>query len=263
MLVDIIYNTTIDNLTLNYRTTIDENGNTIYAKGNIKFTIDGTSYSLNPNILSYLVNLTSDVQQQIENRALKNDTILTGNIQIGSSTTNDTITFIGDINHIPNSTRLLPRANFNQLYSQNSTVYGDLTLGLEIFEESFIDSGGSIIFKINGITYTLTRQILSYLVNLTSDVHTQINNINTTLSNCLKNTTSNIISIYDDTNSGSRKGFIINGDITQTSTFSDIVNGYTPKTVLFKTYIYENFEKTDDVCYIQLITNQNQLKIYV
>lgn len=33
--------------------------------------------------------------------------------------------------------------------------------------------------------------------------------------------------------------------------------------ILFKTYIYENFEKTDDVCFIQLIINQNQLKIYV
>jgi len=64
----------------------------------------------------------------------------------------------------------------------NSNLLGNVYLGKETGTTgSFVDSGGSIIFKINGITYTLTPLLLSYLTTLSSNAQTQITNINTTL----------------------------------------------------------------------------------
>ena len=64
----------------------------------------------------------------------------------------------------------------------NSNLLGNVYLGKETGSSgSYVDSGGSIIFKINGITYTLTPLLLSYLSTLSSNAQTQFSNINTTL----------------------------------------------------------------------------------
>ena len=87
--------------------------------------------------------------------------------------------YIDDITGVE-TTANLAQANFQR----NIAVGGDIHMGTEITTTdpttgvtTITDSGGSIIFKRNGVVYTITRQKLSYLVNLSSDVQEQFNNL--------------------------------------------------------------------------------------
>ena len=67
----------------------------------------------------------------------------------------------------------------NSLISGDSIIKTDLYLGNETIDTSgnIINTGGSIKFKIGGVSYTLTPQILSFLSTISSNIQTQINNI--------------------------------------------------------------------------------------
>ena len=67
----------------------------------------------------------------------------------------------------------------NLLTNSNSYLQGDLYLGYEYQDPSgnYIDSGGSIIIKLNNVTYTISPLELSYLDGITSNVQTQLNSI--------------------------------------------------------------------------------------
>jgi hypothetical protein len=58
--------------------------------------------------------------------------------------------------------------------ARDRCLYGDLYIGNETATTTFTDTGGSIIFKLNGVTYAITTTILSYLSTLTSNVQAQL-----------------------------------------------------------------------------------------
>jgi len=70
----------------------------------------------------------------------------------------------------------------NAKFKRNVLIGGDLTLGLETSTTTngvttYTDISGNIKFKINGVSYTITPTILSYLTTINSNIQTQINNI--------------------------------------------------------------------------------------
>jgi len=70
----------------------------------------------------------------------------------------------------------------NAKFKRNVLIGGDLTLGLETSTTTsgvttYTDTGGNILVKINGITYTLTPTKIKHLSTISSDIQTQINNI--------------------------------------------------------------------------------------
>jgi hypothetical protein len=72
----------------------------------------------------------------------------------------------------------------NAKFKRNVLIGGDLTLGLETSittngVTAYTDTGGNIIVKKNGITYTLTPTILSYLSTINDNIQDQIDNITT------------------------------------------------------------------------------------
>jgi hypothetical protein len=112
--------------------------------GNVLVKINAITYTLTPQILSYLSTITSDIQTQVN--SLK-----------------DSPTFTG----------------------ATTTIQGDLYLGQEVVINlgmghiNYLGTGGNIIFKYLHTTYTITPQILTYLVNISSDIQAQINNLTT------------------------------------------------------------------------------------
>jgi hypothetical protein len=72
----------------------------------------------------------------------------------------------------------------NAKFKRNVLIGGDLTLGLETSTTTngvtaYTDTGGNIIVKKNGITYTLTPTILSHLSTISSNIQDQIDDITT------------------------------------------------------------------------------------
>jgi len=72
----------------------------------------------------------------------------------------------------------------NARFKRNVIIGNDLYLGLEKSTTTngvtaYTDTGGNIIVKKNGITYTLTPTILSHLSTISSNIQDQINNITT------------------------------------------------------------------------------------
>ena len=68
-------------------------------------------------------------------------------------------------------------------FQRNLNVGGNLNLGTETSTTdpntlitTYSDTGGNITFKLNNVTYTITPTILSYLINLNSDLITKFNN---------------------------------------------------------------------------------------
>ena len=84
----------------------------------------------------------------------------------------------GSFNNYDTSTgSILASASFQR----NVLIGNDLTLGLESLDASnnAIDTGGNIKFLLNKIPYSIPLRILSYLVNVSSDIQQQINNFST------------------------------------------------------------------------------------
>jgi hypothetical protein len=70
----------------------------------------------------------------------------------------------------------------NAKFKRNVLIGNDLTLGLETSTTTngvtaYTDTGGNIIVKKEGITYTLTPTILSHLSTISSNIQDQINDI--------------------------------------------------------------------------------------
>jgi hypothetical protein len=116
-------------------------------------------------------------------------------------------------------------------FKRNVLVGGDLTLGLETSTTengitTYENTGGNIIVKINGFTYTITPTILSYLSTLTSDIPTTISLYNGDLS--ISNlTASGNISQTVRGKTCNLKTTTINGNITQTYTQANVNAGFT------------------------------------
>lgn len=69
--------------------------------------------------------------------------------------------------------------NYGNTYSQGTLYLGNET---SVYDSgtlitTYTDTGGNIVVKLLGVTYTITPQILSYLSTLSSNVQTQINSI--------------------------------------------------------------------------------------
>jgi len=67
-------------------------------------------------------------------------------------------------------------------FQRNIDVGGSLRLGVETSVKidgvtTYTNSGGNILVKINGVTYTITPTILSYISTISDNIQTQINNI--------------------------------------------------------------------------------------
>ena len=72
----------------------------------------------------------------------------------------------------------------NAKFKRNVLIGNDLTLGLETSTTTngvttYTNTGGNILVKQNGITYTLTPTILSYLSTISENIQDQIENITT------------------------------------------------------------------------------------
>ena len=69
--------------------------------------------------------------------------------------------------------------NYGNTYSQGTLYLGNETsvYDSETLITTYTDTGGNIVVKLLGVTYTITPQILSYLSTLSSNVQTQINSI--------------------------------------------------------------------------------------
>ena len=106
---------------------------------------------------------------------------------------------------------IIASANFQR----NVDIKGNLNLGNETSTTNattnittYTDTGGNILFKINGITYTITPTILSYLSTLNSNVQTQITNLTGTVGQ-LNDTNSQVMKFYNAINTGWNYGTII------------------------------------------------------
>ena len=164
-----------------------------YTGGNIAFKINGITYTLTPAILSRLVNISSDIQEQIDSKAPKDSPTFTGSPLAPTQDTSDdstkiaTTAFVKAQNYL-NSVETLDLSSYAPKESPTftgttTTIEGHLFLGKEtiiyggafgLLPIAYNYTGGNIAFKINGITYTLTPAILSRLVNISSDIQEQI-----------------------------------------------------------------------------------------
>ena len=70
-------------------------------------------------------------------------------------------------------------------FQRNVTIYGNLTLGKETIDASnnANNTGGNIQFSLNKVLYSIPLRTLSYLMNVTSDIQTQINSISASSGN--------------------------------------------------------------------------------
>jgi len=130
-------------------------------------------------------------------------------------------------------------------FKRNVLIGGDLTLGLETSTTTggvttYTDTSGSILFKLNGISYTITLTKLKYLSTITSDYATTISNITTNLSsNYITNSSlSTTLSNYVTTNS-------LNGNYSIGTTSSNLLtinsqllatNGFFSPTLVYNAY---------------------------
>ena len=74
----------------------------------------------------------------------------------------------------------------NGNFQRNLTVQGNLIIGNETINNSIAtDTGGTIQFTLNKVLYNLTSTILSYLININSDVQIQLNSLSTRITNIL------------------------------------------------------------------------------
>jgi len=71
------------------------------------------------------------------------------------------------------------------VFQRNVLIGNDLTLGLETLDASnnALDTGGNIRFLLNKVPYSIPLRILSYLVNVSSDIQAQINSISASSGN--------------------------------------------------------------------------------
>ena len=74
----------------------------------------------------------------------------------------------------------------NAKFKRDVIVGGNLNLGRELSSTTdgvttYTNSGGSILVKINGVTYILSPQKVAYLTSITSDIQDQLDNIDLTI----------------------------------------------------------------------------------
>jgi hypothetical protein len=141
--------------------TIDSSGNAIDTSSNILFTLNKTAYSIPLKTLSYIQNVSSDIQTQINNISTSGGASTHPlSLTVGGQYQNNS----GDFSAFTNSFFVAPTASFNSGLNANSV-------------SSFYDI--SFNRYINGISKT----VLGYLSNVSSDIQTQINTVSTNLTN--------------------------------------------------------------------------------
>jgi microcystin-dependent protein len=142
--------------------TIDSSGNAVDSASNIQFTLNKVLYSIPLRTLSYLMNVTSDIQQQLSTISSSGSSSIQhpSSLTVGGQYQNNS----GDFSAFTNTFFVAPTASFNSGLNANSV-------------SSFYD----ISFNrfLNGISKT----VFGYLSNVTSDIQQQINTVSSSISN--------------------------------------------------------------------------------
>ena len=141
--------------------TIDPSGNVIDSSSNIQFTLNKILYNIPLKTLSYISNLTSDCQQQINNISSSgSSTSHPSTLIVGGQYQNNS----GDFSAFTNTFFVAPTASFNSGLNANSV-------------SSFYDISFNRL--INGISKT----VFGYLGNVSSDIQAQINTVSSSIAN--------------------------------------------------------------------------------
>ena len=157
--------------------TLDTNGNAIDSASNIQFTLQKTLYNIPLKTLSYINNLSSDVQQQINtitNTGSNNnftDINFTGNINsIGKST----------LDYIKNVTSDI-QTQFNNSNTNISTIEyrtRDISWTYGVSNKTTISNYcNTSILSFSQTLNNISTTTFGYLSGLTSNIQQQINNI--------------------------------------------------------------------------------------
>ena len=142
--------------------TLDANGNAIDSGGNIEFKLNKIPYSIPLTTLSYLKNVSSDIQQQITNISSSSGSSSTqhpSTLTVGGQYQNNS----GDFSAFTNSFFVAPTARFNSGLNANSI-------------SSFYDISFSRFIN------DIPKSTFGYLANVSSDIQQQINNVSTSIS---------------------------------------------------------------------------------
>jgi len=142
--------------------TLDANGNAIDSGGNIEFKLNKIPYSIPLTTLSYLKNVSSDIQQQITNISSSSGSSSTqhpSTLTVGGQYQNNS----GDFSAFTNSFFVAPTASFNSGLNANSI-------------SSFYDISFSRFIN------DIPKSTFGYLANVSSDIQQQINNVSTSIS---------------------------------------------------------------------------------
>jgi len=143
--------------------TLDANGNAIDSGGNIEFKLNKIPYSIPLTTLSYLKNVSSDIQQQITNISSSSGSSSTqhpSTLTVGGQYQNNS----GDFSAFTNSFFVAPIASFNSGLNANSI-------------SSFYDISFSRFIN------DIPKSTFGYLANVSSDIQQQINNVSSSISN--------------------------------------------------------------------------------
>ena len=143
--------------------TLDANGNAIDSGGNIEFKLNKVPYSIPLTTLSYLKNVSSDIQQQITNISSSSGSSSTqhpSTLTVGGQYQNNS----GDFSAFTNSFFVAPTASFNSGLNANSI-------------SSFYDISFSRFIN------DIPKSTFGYLANVSSDIQQQINNVSSSISN--------------------------------------------------------------------------------
>lgn len=141
--------------------TLDANGNAIDNGGNIEFTLNKVPYSIPLTTLSYLRNVSSDIQQQITNISSSSGSSSThpSSLTVGGQYQNNS----GDFSAFTNTFFVAPTASFNSGLNANSI-------------SSFYDISFSRFIN------NISTSTFGYLANVSSDIQQQINNVSSSIS---------------------------------------------------------------------------------
>ena len=182
-------NLTIEGNLILGKETLDTNGNAIDSVSNIQFTLNKILYSIPLRTLSYINNVTSDIQTQINN--------ISSNSGGGSINNFTNIIFTGNINSISKSTLDYIKNVSSDIQTQINSSNTNITNINNKITNSITDISwvsGTIntttianycntnILSFSQSLNNISPTTFGYLTGLTSNIQDQINSSNTNIS---------------------------------------------------------------------------------
>ena len=224
------------NLILGKETILDTSGNPINSASTIQFTLDSILYNIPLRTLSYIKNVTSDIQQQLSN--ISNGSF--SNITFTGSINNLTVNLFDKISFLSNTTSdvqtQINDSNSNISTLQNKTIDILWTSG-QINKTTIRNHCDTEILTFSNTINNISSTIFGYLSGLSSNIQQQINDSNSNIST-LQNKTTDIIWTPGQIN----KTTIYNQCETTTLSFSNTLNNISTSTFSYLSGLTSNIQ---------------------